>query len=408
MEIDPGAQKITQVSPSGGEVRTQEDVSGKVRPRIQGIEWRPCDKQIAFDVALKNCTADETFYAPVKAVVKWMRPRRAEVLNADGEIDGKPYWDYSDALGDQALDHQETSAPRRWEIHSPLWGIVLVCVQVEAELQPRTSKIAFISDEPGNSEIYVMDADGSDPTRLTFKAGADNRPDWSPDGTKLAFQSNRDGNYEIYVMNADGSNQTRLTDHPALDGVPAWSPDGSKIAFFSERAHGWAGDIWIMNPDGSDQTPLTYDPHYRRGRMDWSPDGTKLAFDSIGGGYSFDIWVMDADGSNQINLTSHYPEDTHPVWSPDGTKIGFSSDPGGNREVCVMNADGSGLANLTNHPAYDADTAWSPDGTKIAFFSDRDGSFEIYVMNADGSNPVRLTNMPTSFEGDPAWSPWLH
>jgi dipeptidyl aminopeptidase/acylaminoacyl peptidase len=86
------------------------------------------------------------------------------------------------------------------------------------------SKIAFASDRDGSYEIYVMNSDGSNQTRLTNSSeGGD--PCWSPDGTKIAFHSLRDGNYEIYVMNADGSNQIRLTDNQTTDVSPSWSPD---------------------------------------------------------------------------------------------------------------------------------------------------------------------------------------
>ncbi|UCC48931.1 MAG: PD40 domain-containing protein, partial [Gemmatimonadota bacterium] len=76
----------------------------------------------------------------------------------------------------------------------------------------------------GNYEIYVMNADGSNPVRLTDNPAGDYEPAWSPDGTRIAFMSYRDGNYEIYVMEADGSNPARLTDNPAGDNHPAWSP----------------------------------------------------------------------------------------------------------------------------------------------------------------------------------------
>src|SRR5687768_12703256 len=87
-------------------------------------------------------------------------------------------------------------------------------------------KIAFVSTRDGNGEIYVMDADGSEQTRLTSNAAFDFFPAWSPDGSKIAFTSDRDGNYDVYVMNADGSEQTRLTSNAARDIEPAWSPDG--------------------------------------------------------------------------------------------------------------------------------------------------------------------------------------
>ena len=67
------------------------------------------------------------------------------------------------------------------------------------------AKIAFISDRDGNFEIYVMDADGSNPTNLTNNPGRDSFPAWSPDGSKIAFGSDRDGNMEIYVMDIENN-----------------------------------------------------------------------------------------------------------------------------------------------------------------------------------------------------------
>ncbi|MCJ7435292.1 MAG: zinc-ribbon domain-containing protein, partial [Anaerolineales bacterium] len=96
-------------------------------------------------------------------------------------------------------------------------------------------RIAFVSNRDGNAEIYVMETNGSNQTRLTnnFEQMQDGFPAWSPDGQKIAFVSNRDDKDEIYVMNADCSNQIRLTDNQAGDYYPDWSPDGKKIAFVS-------------------------------------------------------------------------------------------------------------------------------------------------------------------------------
>ena len=86
----------------------------------------------------------------------------------------------------------------------------------------------------------------------------------SPDGTKIAFTSTRDGGgdlfgREIYVMDADGSNPTRLTDNDRVDVEPNWSPDGSKIVFMSFGTTG-TPDIFVMDADGSNQVNITDDP----------------------------------------------------------------------------------------------------------------------------------------------------
>ena len=88
-----------------------------------------------------------------------------------------------------------------------------------------------MSRRDGNDEIYVTNADGSDPTRLTANTSVYDAPAWSPDGHKIVFQSNRDGNTEIYTMKADGTDQTRLTDYPGRDQDADWSHDGRTIVF---------------------------------------------------------------------------------------------------------------------------------------------------------------------------------
>ena len=275
---------------------------------------------------------------------------------------------------------------------------------------PLTGRIAFNSDRDGNWDVYVMDADGSNATRLTNHPGLDSTsaPTWSPDGRRIAFTSYHGrygGNGEVYVMDADGSNVTRLTNNPERDEYLAWSPDGQRIAFDSVR--GGTEDIYVMNVDGSNVTRLT---NQDGAGPAWSPDGRRIAFhsnrdgDAGGDGWpSSEIYVMDADGSNVTRLTNHSEDDMSPAWSPDGQRIAFESKRDGNWEVYVIDADGSNVTRLTNHSGLDASPAWSPDGRRIAFHSDRNGNVEIHVMDADGSNVTRLTNHPSQ-DGNPAWT----
>jgi len=146
---------------------------------------------------------------------------------------------------------------------------------------PDGRKIAFTSKRDGNSEVFVMNADGSGQRNLTRSPRYEGGPAWSPDGRKLAFVGGSRscmagaacaGNTDVYVINADGSGQRRLTRAPRDDFVPAWSPDGRKIAFVSKRDGN--AEIYVMNTDGSEQRNLTRSPT-DDGLVAWSPVRTK-------------------------------------------------------------------------------------------------------------------------------------
>ena len=264
-------------------------------------------------------------------------------------------------------------------------------------------KIVFGSvRNAGNHDIFSMDLDGSNQTRLTTSSAYDDQPKWSPDSSKIVFMSDRDGSFEIYTMNADGGTQTRITNNFAADGFPTWSPDGTKIAFVrGDLRNPSTFEIYVMNADGSNQTRLTNDGAID-GVPDWSPDGSKIVFMSGGSSVfdvnSFEIYVMNADGNNRTRLTNNSIVDGQPSFSPDGTKILFAAGDGLNPneiEIFVMNADGSSRNQLTTNTVTDGFPAWSFDGSNIIFASGsiaNETTVELFVMNASGSNRTKLTS----------------
>jgi Tol biopolymer transport system component len=284
---------------------------------------------------------------------------------------------------------------------------------------PAAGKIAFVSSRDGNPEIYTINTDGTDLTRLTNDPGIDEEPVWSPDGQRIAFVSERSGNSELYVMNADGSNVVRRTFSACCTQTPSWSPDGTKIVY-STLSNGSA-NLWVVSPnaDGPGPTLLFEEPGVDA-QPAWSPDGTRLALVSDSNAYDFvwDIFLINADGSGFTGLTGDifdHVDYLGPSWSPNGARIAHvvSERTGINTYIttlAVMNADGTGETRLISACSECgsgiswgklARSSWSPDGQVIAFTSATTDALNVSWVAADGS----ASGLIVSNGWNPSWRP---
>jgi hypothetical protein len=212
---------------------------------------------------------------------------------------------------------------------------------------PDGSRIAFVRCCPdGVNQVYVMKADGSSQTRLS--TGRFDNPGqlaWSPTGDHIAFSQAG----SIWIMNADGSDPTQVPNTSGADtqyGL-AWSPDGTKIAFSEFTTSDHEEDIYTISPTGSGLTNITKGSGVGSFGVDWSPSGDQILTTRFTGicHFNSDVWVVNLDGSPATHVTcgGATVDRGTAVWSPDGTMVAFGS----SGAVYVVNADGSNEAPFT-------------------------------------------------------------
>ncbi len=284
-------------------------------------------------------------------------------------------------------------------------------------------KIAFASDRDHLDEneshrpheLYVMNPDGGQQTRITTKgfpiSGSPDFLDWLPDLDQVFYWYSK---LYLGVINLSDGSVVPWQFPVSHDGSyidP--SPDGGRLAY-GHRSNSTTSNIFVVNTDGTNLIQLTDSPE---GVIvccpSWSPNGDRLAFaiQDSRQGVQHSLWTMNADGSGEVELAEVPLREI--AWSPDGDKIAFECRiPGTTQsahlDICVINTDGTNLESLTHFESSQEawNPSWSPDGKQIAFevWTVRSAGDEkqIYVINADGTGLTQLT-----FEGNnccPAWS----
>jgi hypothetical protein len=262
--------------------------------------------------------------------------------------------------------------------------------------------IAFNSRMDGNADIYVVDPDGKNLTRLTSSTAHDLYPSWSPDGKKIVYQNDKDGDQEINILELTTKKVTRVTNNTCNDWSPVWSPAGDWLAFYSDCDG--ERDIYKVHTDGSDRTQLTASSGSYNWFPAWSPDGKEITFSSNRSG-KYHIYVMDADGNNVRDLGAGCISS----FSPDGTKILYGVYCNDTDDLFLMNADGSDKQALTD--GYECKNAtWSPDATQVVFQLSQatsEGPFALYRLSLNKPDRKDWTLL-ADFDvngGSPVWQP---
>jgi serine/threonine protein kinase len=273
-------------------------------------------------------------------------------------------------------------------------------------MRNRSGKTSLVEIKPDGSEVLDLRIDL--PARPADWQGEDGEPAWSPDGKRVAFSLTRQGTSDIFVMNADGSDIKQLTRSQGINRSPAWSPDGKQILFVSERDGN--PEIYVMAADGSHQINLTRDPGYDAD-PGWSPDGSEIVFTALReGAAGFYLYVMDADGKNRRQIT-HHPStmgQVYPAWSPDGSTVVYADTTSLGLELFLCAADGSNERQLTSLGGSNTRPAWSPNGKVIAFlhagFTEQRAS--LFLIDAQQLTTAEVLHESVFMDGGrPAWKP---
>ncbi len=315
------------------------------------------------------------------------------------------------ALDPAALDPVGPGAPEPADSPTPLAPSATATATPAASATPTASpttspsptaaglggQVVFVSYRDGDEEIYRMNADGTDQTRLTHSPHADNEPALSPDGRWIVFVSQRAGGHKLFIMDADGTHERQLTDGRAQDEYdPYVSPDGEWIVYSSSR--GSRFELWLIKPDGSGLRQLTSGPNAKHFPA-WSPDGAWIAYSTLKDGVDV-VKVIRSDGSGEAVVLMR-PETYVSGWV--GDRILLVGDNGATTDLFTLGLEGD-LRQLTTDPANDRGAYGTPDGAYVLFNSARGGNDDVYVMRPDGSAVTRLT---TSSGNDymAAWGP---
>ncbi len=254
-----------------------------------------------------------------------------------------------------------------------------------------TTRISFVSNRDGNDEIYIMDYDGTGPTRVTFNRTKDYMPAWSPDQRTIAFTSFRSGEARLYLRDIYEGRE-RLVSSKGINYAGAFSPDGKKLAFCSTMAEDGNTEIYSLDLDKNRIDRMTFNKATDTSPA-WSPTGREMTFTSDRlGAECPQIFIMDAEGSNvrKVSFGGNYHD--APAWAPTGERIAFVSRVENVFDIYILDLRTNRMTRLTESKALNESPTWSPDGRHIVFSSDISGSIQIYSVDHDGANLRRLTD----------------
>ncbi|PWH15096.1 MAG: hypothetical protein DDG60_06590 [Anaerolineae bacterium] len=290
--------------------------------------------------------------------------------------------------GQIAFASTRTGIPQVYIINVDGSGLRQITNEQDGACQPDWSpdgkRLVYVSpcrqkqDFYQGSSLYLIDANGENRTPLPTSLGGDFEPAWSPDGKRIAFTSLRDGYMEIYMINLETGQITRLTRAQSISRglyarMPAWNPIGFQLAYVLKRAG--TTQIWVTT-DGDVYLPKPNDQLAQTGNNTndflpvWTRDGQFVLFSQTNFEGTVPAWLMSIRyEERQLKQAVRLPIEPLPIVdvniSPDGFWMVFESWPDSqNHDIYISTLTGSNRVRLTTDPGFDFDPVWRPFRTE--------------------------------------------
>ena len=253
----------------------------------------------------------------------------------------------------------------------------------------RTSDVYYASDISGRWQIYRTSE--SDP--LT-ELGNNEFPSFN--GMRVVFSSDRNGDTDIFIMNADGSEEDILISTAGSDERPVWSNDGQSVLFESDASG--VRQLYVYSLDTRAFITVT-DTIGAPCCVSWSRDDSQIVYSSNATG-AYNIYVANADGTGDTQITdgAFGVDNLYPSWSPNDNRLVYQSDRTGTWQIYTARSDGTATTQLTFTTEGSVQPTWA-SADEIIYSTYINGRLDLYIMNADGSNQRPLVSESGSEAG---------
>ncbi|MFH1541147.1 MAG: hypothetical protein ABID79_04770 [Elusimicrobiota bacterium] len=262
-----------------------------------------------------------------------------------------------------------------------------------------TSKIAFSNAKTGKKEIWCIDYDGKNPTRLTYHNSISILPKFSADGNYVYYTTYKNGNPDIFRYDFKKNITIPFITYQGLNIPGSSSCDGKY--FIATLSRDGDPELYLFTTNGKMVRQLTYS----RGidtSASFSPNSKEFVFVSDRTGNP-QLHIMDIDGTNTRKITSTTYNDS-PCWSPIGGAITFAKRNGSIFDIYVIDVSTNKEYQLTKNSCSNENPSFSNDGRRIVFSSNRNGRYELFSMYSDGSEQKPIGSIIKD-STNPVWSP---